>query len=103
MLSFTAKEERSIFFPAKKREKYLFLHEKLSVYSSTIMAVQRAIEVTNITYRSIHHLAMTDITGVRRRHTAIISPSSLEPSKHVVVDSQKVVMLRPHGTSASEQ
>uniref|UniRef100_A0A453S833 Uncharacterized protein n=1 Tax=Aegilops tauschii subsp. strangulata TaxID=200361 RepID=A0A453S833_AEGTS len=40
----------------------LFFARKLSIYSSSIMAVQRTLEIIKITSRSVDHLATTTIT-----------------------------------------
>ena len=52
-----------------------FFCEKLPIYSSSIMAVQRTPEI-KITSRAVDHLATTTSTEASRRRAAIIAPPS---------------------------
>ena len=58
------------------------MREKLSIYSSSIMVVQRTLEIIKITSRSVDHLATTTSTEASRRRAAVIAPPSTEPGKH---------------------
>lgn len=63
----------------KKNSSLLFLFsEKLSIYSSSIMTVQRIPEI-KITSRFVNHLATTTSTEASRRRAAVIAPLSPEP------------------------
>mgnify|MGYP000852564673 CR=1 FL=1 len=55
-----------------------FFAEILSIYSSSIMAVQRIPEI-KITSRFVDHLATTTSTEASRRRAAVIAPPSPEP------------------------
>lgn len=57
---------------------FFFFPEKLPIYSSSIMAVQRTPEI-KITSRFVDHLATTTSTEASRRRAAIVAPPSPEP------------------------
>ena len=56
----------------------LFFARNCQIYSTSIMAVQRTLEIIKITPRFIDHLAMITSTKASPRRAAVIAPPSPE-------------------------